>query len=139
MALLTGMYFEVYLAGPGAYLNGKFTSVSGLGMEADYEVYIEGGSNCPRFFLKSAKPQVLVLEQGVLTDFDGASLLMTFVNAGMSIPLGGTVILHDSFGQIQRTWTIAGAHLQKYIGPQLNSNQPALAVTRMEFVYGGCT
>lgn len=138
MAYLSGAYFEVVLIGVGAAVVGKFTSVSGLSMEVEYEVYNEGGLNYPRYFFKGTKPQVLVLEQGVVTSVDSASLLMNMCNLGMSIPLAGTVILKDSFGVPQRTWTIVGAYLQKYVGPDLNSNQPALAVTRMEFTYNGC-
>ena len=135
---LSGSYFEVALAGPGAVIAGRFTAVSGLNMEVEYEVYNEGGLNYPRFFLKENKPQVLVLEQGVVTTVDSVSLLMAMCASGMSIPVGGTVILMDSFGTPQRTWTIVGAYLQKYIGPDLNSNQPALAVSRIELIYNGC-
>ena len=105
---LSGAYFEVALAGPGAALAGRFTSVSGLSMEIDYEIYNEGGLNYPRFFFKGNKPQVLVLEQGVVTTVDSVSLLMGMCTIGMSVPLGGTVILMDSFGSPQRTWTIVG-------------------------------
>ena len=96
---LSGSYFDVLLVGVGAILAGGFLSVSGLDMEVDYEVYNEGGSFYPRYFYKCAKPQVLVLEQGVVTSVDSASLLMAFVNQGMSIPLAGTIILKDSFGK----------------------------------------
>ena len=138
MAFLSGAFFDVALMGPGAAIMGSFTSVSGLAMEADYEVFQEGGSLYPRFFFNQVKPQVLVLEQGVVTSFDSVSLLMSMVNQGMSIPMAGTVMLKDRFGSIQRTWTIVGAHLQRYVGPDLNSNQPSLAVTRMELLYNGC-
>ena len=135
---LSGSYFEVALAGLGVLLAGRFTAVSGLNMEVEYEVYNEGGLNYPRFFFKENKPQVLVLEQGIVTTYDSVSQLMAMCASGMSIPLGGTVILMDSFGTPQRTWTIVGAYLQKYIGPDLNSNQPALAVSRIELIYNGC-
>ena len=135
---LSGAYFDVFLAGTGAVLAGGFLSVSGLDMEAEYEVYTEGGSNYPRFFFKNIVPQHLVLERGVITDLDSASLLMLMVNQGMSIPLAGTIILRDSFGTPQRTWTIVGAHLQKYVGPQLNSNQARAAVSRIELIHNGC-
>ena len=135
---LSGSFFEVALIGPGAALMGRFTAVSGLNMEIEYEVYNEGGLNYPRFFFKENKPQVLVLEQGVVTTLDSVSLLMAMSSSGMSIPLMGTVILMDSFGKPQRTWTIVGAYLKKYVGPELNSNQPALAVSRIELIYNGC-
>lgn len=135
---LSGSYFEVALAGPGAAIAGRFTAVSGLNMEVEYEVFNEGGLNYPRFFLKENKPQVLVLEQGVVTTVDSVSALMAMCAVGMSIPLAGEVILMDSYGTPQRNWTIVGAYLQKYIGPDLNSNQPALAVSRIELIYNGC-
>ena len=135
---ISGAYFDVFLVGVGAVLAGGFLSVSGLDMEADYEVYTEGGSSYPRFFFKNVVPQHLVLEKGVITTVDSMSLLMGMVNQGMSIPLAGTIILRDSFGSPQREWTIVGAHLQKYVGPQLNSNQASQAVSRVELIYNGC-
>jgi len=135
---LSGAYFEVFLAGVGAVLAGRFTAVSGLGMELEYETYNEGGLNYPRFFFKEVKPQVLVLQEGVVTDVDSVSLLMGMCNQGMSIPLAGTVILKDSFGASKRVWSIVGAHLQKYVGPDLNANQAAVAVSRIELIYNGC-
>ena len=135
---LSGSYFEVLLAGVGAVISGRFTRVSGLNMEVEYEVFNEGGLNYPRFFFKENKPQVLALEQGVVTDFDSVSALMAMCASGRSVPLAGTVMLKDSFGETQRVWTIVGAYLQKYIGPDLNSNQPALAVSRIELIYNGC-
>ncbi len=135
---LSGSYFEVALAGPGAVIAGRFTAVSGLNMEIEYEVYNEGGLNYPRFFFKENKPQVLVLEQGVVTTLDSVSALMAMCASGMSVPLAGTVVLMDSFGEPQRTWSIVGAYLQKYVGPDLNSNEPALAVSRIELIYNGC-
>ena len=138
MSYMAGTYFEVALLGVGAVLTGKFTSVSGLDMEVEYEIYNEGGLNYPRFFFKQNKPQVLVLEQGVVTSVHSVSLLMQMCNLGMSIPLAGTVILKDSFGESQRVWNIVGAYLQKYVGPTLNSNQASLAVSRIELIYNGC-
>lgn len=139
MALLSGAYFDVYLVGVGALLMGNFVSVTGLDMEFEYETYCEGGSSYPRFFFKQAKPQTLVLEQGTVTSVDSVSLLVDMVNLGMSIPLAGTVILRDSFGGIMRLWNVAGAHLVRYVGPRLDSNQPSLAVSRIELMYNGCS
>ena len=135
---ISGAYFDVLLIGTGAVLAGGFSSVSGLDMEVDYEVYTEGGSSYPRYFFKNVRPQRLVLEQGVVTTVDSVSLLMAMVNQGMSIPLAGTIILRDSFGTPLREWTIVGAHLQKYVGPQLNSNQASVAVSRIELIHNGC-
>jgi phage tail-like protein len=136
--MLSGSYFNVALAGVGIVLAGGFTTVSGLGMDADYDVYSEGGSSYPRYFYKGARPRQLVLEQGVVTTVDSMSMLMTMVNQGMSVPLGGLITLQDSFGTPMRSWTIVGAHLLRFEGPQFNANQVSMAVNRVEFLYNGC-
>ena len=138
MEVLPTSFFDVYLFGPGVLLEGKFTSVSGLGTEVEYDTYLEGGSDFPRYFLKNVKQKVLSLEQGLMTVYDGASDLMMMTNLGMCVPLTGTIILRDSFGNLVREWTIIEAYLQKYEGPQLNSNQAAMAVNRIELIYNGC-
>ena len=38
----------------------------------------------------------------------------------------------------KREWTVVGAHLKKYVGPQLNSNQASAAVSRIELIHNGC-
>lgn len=139
---LSGSYFEVLLEsgdtqGDRVALSGGFLSVSGLDMEVDYEVFNEGGSLYPRYFIQAAKPQVLVLERGVMADPDSVSKLMVMVSQGKSVPLHGTITLKDSFGETVRTWSVADAHLRKVSGPQLNSNQPSLAVTRVELMHNG--
>ncbi len=139
MPLLSGAYFEVDLSGGGVSLGGSFLSVSGLDMEFEYEIYCEGGSSYPRYFFKNAKPQTLVLEQGTVTSADSVAELIDMVNLGASVPLEGTVTLRDSFGNAKRVWNICGAHLVKYVGPSLNSNQPTLAVSRIELMYNGCS
>lgn len=137
MSLQPGAYFKVTLIGVGVIVRGDFTSVSGLGMEVEYEVYNEGGRNYPRFFMKETKPQTLVLEQGIMTDSDSVSKLMDKVNKGQCIPLAGMITMMDRYGNEQRVWVIEGAHLKKYVGPRLDANSSALAVSRMEFLYNG--
>ena len=131
-------FFDVKLFGIGPPIIGSFLSVTGLGMEIEFESFTEGGSYYPRFYQKAVRPQILVLEQGVITTVDTAAMMMALVNQGMDIALAGAVILNDRFGMPIREWTIIGAHLTKYIGPTLNSNQTSLAVNRMEFLHNGC-
>ena len=138
-SFLSGAYFEVYLMGAGVVLAGNFVSVSGLDMEFEYEVYCEGGSSYPRYFFKNAKHQKLILEQGTMTYVDEAAILVNMVNTGISVPLAGTIMLKDSFGDTKRVWNVAGAHLVRYVGPRLDSNQPSVAVSRIELMYNGCS
>ena len=143
---LSGAYFDVSLSGAvgliasllGAGLSGRFLSVSGLNMEVEYEAFREGGSNYTRFFMKETKPQILVLEQGVLTDASKIAAIIEASIKGTTFGLSGTVTLKDSFGASQRTWVIQDAYLQKYVGPELNSNQATVAVHRIELLYNGC-
>ena len=141
MPHLSGAYFEVDLvSATGVALLGNFLSVSGLDMEFEYEVFAEGGSNYPRFFYKNVKPQMLVLERGTVSSdiLDAAAALAGEVNQGMSAPMAGLIRLKDSFGNTKRVWNIVGAHLVRYVGPKLDSNQPSLAVSRIELMHNGC-
>ncbi len=138
MAYFSGAYFDVLLVGVPAALSGEFLHVDGLGMQLDYDIYNEGGANYPRYFFKGSKPMALRLIQGVVTDVDGASLLMGMANQGMDIPMAGTVTLYDSFGSVQRIWTVVGAHIAKYSGPALDSNQAAVAVNEIVLYHNGC-
>ncbi len=138
MDYLSNGYFDVLLLGMGGMIKGQFTSVSGLGMEIEYEIYNEGGANYPRYFFKGNKPQKLVLEQGVLTDFDNAAMIMGLTAVGIDTALAGGVVLYDSFGIPQREWSIVGAHITKYEGPDLDANKPKLAVNRIELLHNGC-
>lgn len=135
----SGAYFDVALGGNPLGMSGRFTSVSGLGMQFDYEIVQEGGSMYPRYFFKNAVPQTLVLEQGTVTTVDTFSLWVALVNSGISLPLGGVITLNNHQGIPMRIWTIAGAHIVRYVGPSLDSNQVQLAVNRIELLYGGCT
>ena len=138
---VTGSYFDVTIVGiptgPVLGTTGRFTRVSGLGAEFEYEYYNEGGSNYHRAFFKEVKRQTLVLEQGTVTNFDAISLAMNLINIGTEVTFTIIVVLYDYTGTAMREWTIMGAHLTKYEGPALDSNQSELAVSRMEFVYSG--
>lgn len=139
MGLLSGAYFDVNLISNAGTLLGNFMRVEGLGMEMDYEVYNEGGSNYPRYFLKGAKPTQLVLSQGVITSAgDFASIMMLTSNSGVDVSLAGTITLYDSYNSVQRIWSVVGAHIVKYLGPTLDSNQPNLAVSQIVLVHNGC-
>ena len=131
-------FFEVLFGSHIAGLSGNFTNISGLGIEFDYDVYVEGGSNYPRYFFKNVVPQTLTLAQGTVTTTDAFSAWIGMVNQGMSIPLTGVVMLKDQTGQIKRTWTVLGAFPIKYVGPNLNSLSSELAVSRIELQHNGC-
>lgn len=135
---VSGAYFEVKI-GDISGLSGRFTSVTGLGMALQYETYFEGGSMSPHFLVGNAVPQQLVLEQGTVTESDGFSKWIREVNSGVSIPTSGDIILKDAAGNKMRSWHINDAVLVSYTGPELNSNQPQVAVSRVVLMYGGCT
>lgn len=133
-------FFQVDFLVSGALgLAGKFTKVSGLGISFEYEKYYEGGSLYPRFLYNRSLPQTLVLEQGIVTNMgDLYSWWANSINYGMSIPAAqGMVKLCSPTMEVLRVWPITGAYLTKYIGPDLDANNPKVAVSRIEMIYGG--
>lgn len=135
---VSNSYFDVSLGDDVTGLNGQFISVSGLGIELEYETFTEGGGPARRFFVGTTA-QTLVMEQGTVTGSDAFSDLIGKIKDGIPKEISGTVTLRDHTGKTQREWKIDGAMIVKYIGPSLNSNQAELAVSRIEMVYGGCT
>ncbi len=131
-------YFDVMFGPPALGMSGYFTSVSGLGMQFEYETYCEGGSTYPQHFFKNTTPQTLVLEQGTVTTVDGFAVWVNLCNTGMRLPLNGIIILKDHADKPKRTWIIQDAVVVRYVGPELNSMQPQLAVSRIELQYNGC-
>ena len=131
-------YFEVSFGDLIAGLSGQFTAVSGLGIEFDYDVYNEGGSNYPRYFFKNVVPQTLMLEQGTVTTTDSFATWIGMINTGMTVPLTGTVTLKDHTGQEMRRWIVQDAFPVKYVGPDLSSLTSALAVSKIELRHNGC-
>ena len=131
-------YFDVTFGSFITGLSGQFVSVSGLGIEFDYDVYLEGGSNYPRYFFKSVVPQTLVFEQGTVTTTDAFSSWIAMVNSGMNLTLSGIVTLKDHTGEKKRSWTVQNAFPIKYVGPSLNSLTSELAVSRIELRHNGC-
>lgn len=131
-------YFEVVFGPPALGMSGYFTSVSGLGMEFEYETHCEGGSSYPQHFFKNIVPQRLVLEQGTVTTVDGFAAWINLNNTGMRLPINGVIILKDHTGKPKRSWMITDAVVVKYEGPQLDGNRAELAVSRIELQYNGC-
>jgi phage tail-like protein len=131
-------FFDVQFGSAITGLSGQFISVSGLGVEFDYDVYVEGGSNYPRYFFKNVVPQVLTLEQGTVTTTDAFAEWLAKVNSGVALTLDGVITLKDHAGQSMRSWAVAGAFPLKYIGPSLNSMASELAVSRIELRHNGC-
>ena len=132
-------FFEVVFAQLGpAGMSGEFTSVSGLGVEFEYETYQEGGANYPRQFFKSVVPQTLVLEQGTVTTVDAFSTWLEAINLGSALTLDGVIMLKDHTGETKRTWVVQGAFVVKYVGPSLDSLRSELAVSRIELRHNGC-
>ena len=138
LGYIPNTFFEVSFGDDVSGLNGEFISVSGLGMEFEFESYCEGGGS-PRQFFTGTVGQRLILAQGTVTSNDAFASWMGKINKGIPTPVSGTVKLKDHTGVVQREWKIEKATLVKYIGPSLNSSQPELAVTQIEMLYGGCT
>lgn len=124
-------------ASGGVY--GEFERVSGLGVEFEYESYLEGGAVVPVQFYKNATAQSLTLERGTITEADLFSKWMDMISLGICVKLSGKVTLCDARGKALREWIIKNAYPVKYVGPPLDSSQTSAAVSLIEFVYGGAT
>lgn len=133
-------FFKLVLGGNGGLvLTGSFERVSGLGMQFEYESYMEGGSSVPVQFVKAAVSQRLVLECGTDVSYDALSTWMNLISLGTTVKLAGTISLCDQRGDVKRMWVITNAYPVRYVGPELDSNKTSAAVSTLELIYGGCS
>lgn len=114
-----------------------FTEVSGLQGETEYEEYHEGGVNSftYRFPKKTSFPP-LVLKRGMTDNIDLWYWYDNVVN-GYVRRKNGSVILIDQSGHSVCRWNFFDAYPVKWIGPDLNASQSAVAVETLELVHNG--
>jgi phage tail-like protein len=114
-----------------------FTEVSGLQVEIETMDYQEGGTNDHVYRLPGrAKLNNLTLKRGI-----GAS--PEFLSWCMDVAQGKikrrsiTVVMYDVAGHKVARWSFDKAYPVKWVGPQLKSNEAAMAIETLELAHAG--
>lgn len=123
---------------PPIVMAGAFCDVSGLSGELEVLAHPEGGRND---FVHQLPVRYswgrITLKKGVLRDRS----LWDWFRAGLGGALGarrdGSIVLYDPAGQATLSWEFKAGLAAKWIGPELNARDGAIAVETLEIVHEG--
>jgi len=131
-----GFYYKVEFSISQDTNDARFQTVSGLGVEYDYESFKEGGEN--RFEHKlpvRTKYSDMVLKRGMLAD---SSVIKWFLDAFRDRefkPSDVNVILMNEKGAPLRTWKVTHAIPKKWMVSDFNANENSVVIETMELTY----
>lgn len=134
---------DAYLPPPQAaqvklFANGEFQEVKGLGADLEITAYAEGGVNDFVHQLPVRHSWTRIsLRRGLVRDRG----LWEWYQAGLTQSLGarrdGSVILLSLEGKHLMSWEFRGGIAAKWIGPEFNAMQGAVAVEGIEISHHG--
>jgi phage tail-like protein len=118
---------------------GGFSECSGLQLETEIEDYLEGGENLYVHKLPGRTKQTnIVLKRGIV-DRALWNWYSEIVQGQISFH-SGTIHLKDAAGSADVVvWEFVEAFPCKWIGPDLNANQSAIAIETFELCHQGLT
>ena len=131
-----GFYYKVEFSISQDTNDARFQTVSGLGVEYDYESFKEGGEN--RFEHKlpvRTKYSDMVLKRGMLAD---STVIKWFLDAFRNRefkPSDVNVILMNEKGTPLRTWKVTHAIPKKWMVSDFNANENSVVIETMELTY----
>jgi phage tail-like protein len=118
---------------------GEFMEVKGLGADLEVTAYPEGGVNDHVHQLPVRHSWGRIsLRRGVVRD---GGLLWSWYVAGLTQSLGarrdGSVILLTPAGTPAMSWTFHAGLAAKWVGPELNAMQNAVAIEALDIAHEG--
>ena len=131
-----GFYYKVEFSISQDTNDARFQTVSGLGVEYDYESFKEGGEN--RFEHKlpvRTKYSDMVLKRGMLAD---STVIKWFLDAFRNRefkPSDVNVVLMNEKGTPLRTWKVTHAIPKKWMVSDLNANENSVVIETLELTY----
>jgi len=131
-----GFYYKVEFSISQDTNDARFQTVSGLGVEYDYESFKEGREN--RFEHKlpvRTKYSDMVLKRGMLAD---STVIKWFLDAFRNRefkPSDVNVVLMNEKGTPLRTWKVTHAIPKKWMVSDLNANENSVVIETMELTY----
>jgi phage tail-like protein len=112
-----------------------FTEVSGLQLEMEVMEYQEGGANDFVHRLPGrTKSSNLTLKRG-MTKSNEFFKWYAELASGKITPKNVSVVMYDVQGKVLARWNLIKAYPVKWIGPQFNAHDAAVAVETLELAH----
>jgi phage tail-like protein len=139
----------------GGSIAASFTECSGISVQVDKEVYLEGGVNDQqRIFLKQTKFQDITLKRGMTNEVVFWEWMQAVLNltgpanktdstkktddsSGISARRNLTILLFNQAGQTMQSWKIIGAIPVAWKTPTLQASSNAVAIEELTIAYEG--
>jgi phage tail-like protein len=133
----------------GGDIAASFTECSGISVQVDKEVYLEGGVNDQqRIFLKQTKFQDITLKRGMTNEIHFWEWMQEVLNltgpanktdgpSKVSARRNLTILLFNQAGQTMQSWTIIGAIPVAWKTPTLQASGNAVAIEELTIAYEG--
>jgi len=122
------------------FTGGEFLEVKGLGADLEVTAYPEGGMNDHAHQLPVRHTWSRIsLRRGIVRD----PALWSWYQAGLMQSLGarrdGTIVLMTAAGTPALSWTFQGGIATKWVGPEMNAMNNAVAIETLEIAHQGLT
>jgi phage tail-like protein len=115
-----------------------FSECSGLGVQIDKEVYLEGGVNDQqRIFLKQAKFNDITLKHGITDDMLFWQWISQVLKGEPALRLNVRILLFNQAGETMQTWTLIGAIPVAWKAPSLQVSSNTIAIEELTLAYEG--
>ena len=115
-----------------------FTECSGVSVQIDKEVYLEGGvNNQQRVFLKQTKFNDVVLKRGITNDTIFWEWIRQVLEGNPKKRINVTILVFNQAGETMQSWTLIGAIPVGWKTSPLQANSNTVGIEELTLAYEG--
>lgn len=115
-----------------------FSECSGIGVQIDKDVYLEGGVNDQqRIFLKQSKFTDVTLKHGITDDMIFWEWISKILKGDDSQRQNVRILIFNQAGETLQSWTLIGAVPVGWKAPALQGNSNTMAIEELTLAYEG--
>ncbi|ACK70069.1 conserved hypothetical phage tail protein [Gloeothece citriformis PCC 7424] len=115
-----------------------FSECSGVGVQIEKEVYLEGGVNDQqRVFLKQAKFNDITLKRGITDDMIFWQWISQVLKGEPKQRQNVRILVFNQAGETLQSWTLIGAIPIGWKAPSLQANSNTVAIEELTLTYEG--
>jgi phage tail-like protein len=119
-------------------IKAAFTECSGLGVNLDKDIYLEGGvNNQQRVILKQARFNDITLKRGMTDDLVFWQWINQVLEGKEKQRLNVNIILFNQAGDTMQTWTLIGAIPVSWKAPSFQAESTTVAIEELTLAYEG--
>jgi len=119
-------------------LKASFTECTGLDVQIDKDVLLEGGVNeQQRILLKQIKFNDITLKRGMTDDVTFWNWIDQVIETGLALRRNITILLFNQAGETMQSWQLIGAVPVAWKTPGFQADASAVAIEELTLAYEG--